>query len=210
MDDEFARHELIEAFAVFVSVSVAVAVEVLADEDRHAATVTVRGAHFLVERDHRACGQEDHLPRIELHLVLARLERQVEHAECEHHLRKVSRRIGKRLRQERRLAIVHGVVVPKRIHGNEVGNLQPDRQVIIVILRPLHRRIDLTIQYANRLALIVSLEVLDFLVIELFHLFVVFMRICRFIFRRFIFHFAIRRAIALATQRLAFLARFHR
>ena len=60
------------------------------------------------------CGTGANLPAVERHVVLGRLERQVEDRQGEHHLGEVPRRRREVLRQEPALAVVPGVVRPER------------------------------------------------------------------------------------------------
>ena len=90
-----------------------------------------------MEDDQRRGGLEGVAQAVELLLVVAGLEGQVEHGQGEHHLREVARGLREGLRQERRLAAVRGVVGPEGVDGDQVRVLLLDGQVVIVVLGPL-------------------------------------------------------------------------
>ena len=93
-------------------------------------------ADFAVEDDQRRGGLEGVAQAVELLLVVAGFERQVQHGQGEHHLREVARGLREGLRQERRLAAVLGVIGPEVVHGDQVRELLLDREVVIVVLGP--------------------------------------------------------------------------
>ncbi len=73
----------------------------------------------------------------------AGLERQVEHGEREHQLGEAARGLREVFREERRLPVVRGKVRPERVHGDEPRELLRDGQLVVVVLRPLLRLVEL-------------------------------------------------------------------
>ena len=168
VDEEFTRHVFIDPLAVLVAEPVGRPVVVLADEHRHLAVGAVGGADLFVEGDDRAGGGERHLAAVEGDLMLRGLERQVEDRQGEHHLGEVARGIGEVPRQERAAAVA-GVVRPERADGHEAGSLLVDAELVVVVLGPLHRRVELAVELADQaalLAVVVEVEVIDVRVAE--------------------------------------------
>ena len=142
VDEELFGNELVEFLAVLIAEAVAVAVVVLADQDRQLATLASRRLHFLVEGNDLAGSLEAHGPLVELHFVLARIERQVEHGESKHHLREVLGGTWEVARHEAVVTVMLGVVAPERVDVHQVGQLLLDRQLVVVVLGPFHRGIE--------------------------------------------------------------------
>ena len=149
---EFLGDVLVELFVVLMAVAVIGAEEML--RDQHAARIIRLGrfADFAVEDDQRRTGPQAVFQAVQLFLVLAGFERQVEHGQGEHHLREVPCGLGKGLRQERRLAVVQGIVGPEVVHGDQVSELLLNRQVVVVVLSPLLGAIQLLEETARLLA----------------------------------------------------------
>ena len=145
VDDEFAGHELVEPLPGFLAVAVSAAVEILADEDRQLAAGPDGGTHLFVERDQLAGGGQGHPAPVVNDLVLARFVRQIEHGEGQHHLGEVPRGGRDLLGEEPALGVL-GVVGPEGVHRNEVGRLLPNQELVVVVLGPLHGRVDLPVE----------------------------------------------------------------
>ena len=95
--------------------------------------------------------------------VLGRLERQVEDGEREHHLGEVARGIREVLGEEGAVAGVLRVVVPERADGDQLGNLRADRQVVVVVLGPLLRRVEFAVQLPHLLQGVSGMKLVRFL-----------------------------------------------
>ena len=152
LNDELIGDELLEAFAVLVAVAVVGLVEVLIDKDGGVARRRGDGADFLVEGDRRAGRGEGHLAGVELGLVLAALEGQIGDGQGQQHLVQIAGGRGDVRREERRFAVVFGVVGPEGVDRHEVRELLLDRQVVIVVLGPFHRRLEMRVKLGRHLA----------------------------------------------------------
>ena len=83
-----------------------------------------------------------------LHVVLRRLEGQVEHGEREHHLGEVAVRLGDVRGEERHFppgGDPRGVIAPEGVDWDEIGGLLLDGQAVVIVLRPFLGRAELAV-----------------------------------------------------------------
>ena len=81
--------------------------------------------------------------------MLTRFERQVEDRQSEHHFGEVVGRLGEVAREERRGGVMVGVILPERVDRHESAVLLVDGEVVVVVLGPLHRLVELAVELAN-------------------------------------------------------------
>ncbi len=101
-----------------------------------------------MEGDDRALRGKGHAPGIVDDLVLGGFEGEVEHGQGEHHLGEVVRGVGEVGRQEAALAVKAGIVKPEGAGADQAGDLLLDGQVVVVVLRPFLRRLDVAVKRA--------------------------------------------------------------
>ncbi len=102
-----------------------------------------------------------HFVAVELHHCLAGREGQIEDRQGEHHLGEITRGIGQVFGQERRLAVVLRVIEPEVADRHQTGKLLSDGQVVIIVLGPFLRGIDLAIELRRPfgfLAIVLAVE----------------------------------------------------
>ena len=140
---------LVQTHVVDVPVPVAVTEEVLADQDRRLVRRGGGRANLAVEDHHRTARLHRELPSLEVPLVLGGLEGQVQHGQRQHHLRKAPRRLGEVRGEERPVAVVLRVIQPEAVDGHQRGVLLLDGQMVVVVLDPLLRLVELPVELAD-------------------------------------------------------------
>ena len=84
-----------------------------------------------------------------LHLVVGRVERQVEDRQGEHHLGEVAGGVDEVAREEGLSFGIGRVVVPEGVDEDEVGVLALDRQLVIVVLGPFFSGRELSVELTS-------------------------------------------------------------
>ena len=140
MREELTGHEPVARLAVDDLLPLRLAEDVLADEDV-AGLLRRRDRHrLLVESDQWPARLECHRPAVERRRMLGRLKRQIDQCQRQHHLGEIPRGFGEVDRAEGEGGVTLGVVEPETPRADEIGVLDPDPQVAVVVLRPLLRR----------------------------------------------------------------------
>ena len=140
---------LVQLHVVHVPVPVAVTEEVLADQDRRLVRRGGGRTNLAVEDHHRAACFHRERPSLKLPLMLGGIEGQVQHGQREHHLREAPRRLGEVGGEEWPVPVVLGVVQPEAVDGHQRGVLLLDGQVVVVVLDPLLRLVELAVELAD-------------------------------------------------------------
>jgi hypothetical protein len=152
VDQKFAGDELVVAFSTLVTVAVPQAEEVLADQNRRGAVGRFALSDLFVKGDQRTLGGQGHARAVVGGLVLCGVEWEIQHREGEHHLGEVARGLGPVVGEERPRTVVPGIVGPKRVDGDELIILLLDRQLVVVVLRPLLGFVELAVIGADPIA----------------------------------------------------------
>ena len=138
--EKFPGHVFVELLIALLAIPVAVPVEILRHQQLRVFLRHRRRFDLLVESDERPRRRERELPAIRLRHMLRRLKRQIEHRQRQHHFGKIPRRFREVRRDKRHLPIPRRIVAPEGIDRDQIRLLLRERELVVIVLRPLLRR----------------------------------------------------------------------